>query len=60
MQSTKMSWKSGWAASETCSMRRRDRLGAAPLGLRHQRELGAEGGGIADVADPVLGQRSAE
>ena len=55
MQSTKMSSKSGWAASETCSMRRGDRLGAGALGLGEQAELGAQRGGVADVADPRSG-----
>src|SRR5262245_5860590 len=35
--------------------RGRDRLGAAALALRYQGELGAEGSGVADVANPLLG-----
>ena len=56
MQSTKMSWKSGWAASETCSMRAAMASARRALGLRDQRELGAERGRVADVADRASGR----
>ena len=51
MQSTKMASKSGCAASETCSMRRAMVSARAALGLGDQRELRAQRGRVADVAD---------
>ena len=56
MQSTKISSKSGWAASETCSMRRASASARRALGLGQQAELGAERGRVADVADALAGQ----